>query len=169
MNNSISVELLEAPLLQVPFETLKRAAKERKALVDEAAEAIAGLSTLQGAGRQQQLDRLEQLLSSLQGIKRKLGEVTLSEAGDAQRCQVRLEHLALHAGAPAKDAAIPWTKSRLDRLLVDHLLRSGYQGSAAQLAKEAGIEELVDLHIFVGARPIIHALRKHDCAVALAW
>jgi macrophage erythroblast attacher len=37
------MEIIDAPLLRVPFESLKRAAKERKSVVDEASEAVAAL------------------------------------------------------------------------------------------------------------------------------
>ncbi len=36
------VEVVDAPLVRVPFESLKRAAKERKTLVDEISEVKAG-------------------------------------------------------------------------------------------------------------------------------
>ncbi|KAF6259264.1 CTLH/CRA C-terminal to lish motif domain-containing protein [Scenedesmus sp. NREL 46B-D3] len=150
-------DVVDAALLRVPFESLKRAAKERKAHLDDASEAP-----------EQQLQQLEQLVMRLQGIKRKMGEVRLQEADEAMRCKLRLEHLA-QLGRPAKGAVIPWSKKRLDRILADHMLRSGYHKSAARLAKETGSEQLCDMHIFEDARRVVEALQRHDCAVALAW
>jgi hypothetical protein len=126
-------EVIDAPLLKVPFESLKRAAKERKALVDEAGEALASLSTSTGgaASKEQQLQQIDQLVSCLQGLKRKLGDVSQQEAGDALRCKARLEHLQ-QLGAPGKGSVVAWNKQRLDRLLVDHMLRSGNQASAGE-------------------------------------
>ena len=63
----------------------------------------------------------------------------MAEEADAQRCCVRLEHLAA-LGTPLKDHAIDWNRRRMDRLLVDHLLRCGYMTTAMELAREAGIE-----------------------------
>lgn len=130
----VKPEILDAPLLKVPFESLKRAAKERKALVDEAGEALASLSTSTSSSsaresKEQQLQQIDQLVSCLQGLKRKLADVSQQEAGDALRCKARLEHLQ-QLGAPGKGSVVAWNKQRLDRLLVDHMLRSGNQASA---------------------------------------
>lgn len=117
-------EVIDAPLVRVPFEALKRAAKERKTLIDEASEAISSLSTIACDTQSEQLHHLDQLMSRLQGIKRKLGDVSKAELDEAQRCKARLEHLKA-IGSPGKNNAIAWNKGRLDRILVDHLLRSG--------------------------------------------
>lgn len=53
-----------------------------------------------------------------------------------------------------------WSRVRLDRLLVDHMLRSGYSESAKQLAAERGIEDLVDLSVFVQCQRIAESLRR---------
>lgn len=121
-------DVVDAPLLKVPLESLKRAAKERKSLVDEAGEALSSLST-KGSGPEEQLQQLDQLVSRLQGLKRKLEEVTKQEAGDALRCKARLEHLQ-QLGSPGQGSVVLWNKQRLDRLLVDHMLRTGSYNSA---------------------------------------
>ncbi|KAG2454742.1 hypothetical protein HYH02_000578 [Chlamydomonas schloesseri] len=261
-------ETLEAPLMRVPFESLKRAAKDRKALIDELSDHLASLKhplSLGGPkgpagasaasapaddpsgdtemeeaatgeisnGREASIERLRLLLSQLQGVKRKLGEVSRTEAGDCARCKARLDYLAATAptaaaaaaaggGTPAGAGArsgsvdtgaaspaaagagggaaagaagpgpgsaataaaaggaagagggggglISWTRQRLDVILVDHLLRSGYHDSAAKLAAAAGIQLLTDGHIFEGARRVLAALLEdHDCGPALAW
>ncbi|WIA28882.1 hypothetical protein OEZ86_011406 [Tetradesmus obliquus] len=161
-------DVVDAALLRVPFESLKRAAKERKAHLDDATEALAGLAAAAGANPEQQLQQLDQLVARLQGIKRKMGEVRLQEADEAMRCKLRLEHLA-QLGRPAKGAVIPWSKQRLDRILADHMLRAGHQASAARLAQESRSEQLCDMHIFAGARRVVEALRRHDASEALAW
>jgi macrophage erythroblast attacher len=122
-------DVVDAALLRVPFESLKRAAKERKAHLDDASEALAGLTAAAGASQEQQLQQLDQLVLRLQGIKRKMADVRLQEIDEAMRCKLRLEHLAL-LGRPAKGAVIPWSKKRLDRVLADHMLRSGHHKSA---------------------------------------
>lgn len=123
----LKLEVIDAPLLKVPFESLKRAAKERKTLVDEAGEAISNLST--PGSQDEQLQQLDLLVSRLQGLKRKLTDVSQQEAGDTFRCKARLEHLQ-QLGAPGKGSVVAWNKQRLDRLLVDHMLRTGNQASA---------------------------------------
>ncbi len=61
------------------------------------------------------------------------------EAAELGRCRARLQHL-LAIGLPAKNALLDWNRRRLDRLLVDHLLRRGYLNTALQLAEESGIQ-----------------------------
>ena len=58
---------------------------------------------------------------------------------------------------------------RLNRLLVDYLLRMGYVQSARALAKEKGIEELVDVDVFVQAHRVEESLRRGSTVEALAW
>lgn len=63
-----------------------------------------------------------------------------------------------------------WSRVRLDRLLVDYMLRMGYVGSARQLAVEKGIESLVDLDEFEAVGRIERSLRvERRLDVALAW
>lgn len=62
-----------------------------------------------------------------------------------------------------------WSRVRLDRLLVDYLLRSGYSESAVALADEKGINELVDLDVFVQCYAVEQSLRRRSTAECLAW
>lgn len=61
------------------------------------------------------------------------------EQEEAARCHARLEHL-VKIGAAPKDGALTWNFGRMDRILADHMLRSGHLASAQQLAEEAHIE-----------------------------
>lgn len=124
-------DIIDAALLKVPFESLKRAAKDRKAFLDEASEGLSCLTAAGSADQAEQLDQLDQLVSRLQGLKRKLTDVSKQEADEALRCKARLEHLQL-AGKPAKGHIIAWSKQRLDRILVDHMLRTGNHSSAGE-------------------------------------
>lgn len=62
-----------------------------------------------------------------------------------------------------------WSRTRLDRLLVDYLLRNGYSQSAAALAQQKGIEQLVDTDTFVQMNMIKNSLRSGRVNEALAW
>jgi len=62
-----------------------------------------------------------------------------------------------------------WSRTRLDRLLVDYLLRYGYKESATELAKEKDIQDLVDVETFVQMSKIRESLRNGRVTEALAW
>lgn len=121
--------------------------QDRKGLIDEASEALAALGPLSDStSHEEQLAGLDHLATRLQGLKRKLADVSQAERDEAARCKARLEHLAA-LGAPARGATVAWNRQRLDRVLVDHLLRAGCHQSAAALAASAGITQLCDLQV----------------------
>lgn len=62
-----------------------------------------------------------------------------------------------------------WEKLRLDRALVDYMLREGMYETAESLAASQTIEEIVDMDIFRESRVVIEALRRRDCSEGLRW
>ena len=62
-----------------------------------------------------------------------------------------------------------WSRTRLDRLLVDYLLRNGYKDSAEALAKEKDIGQLVDVETFIQMSRIRESLCNGQVTEALAW
>lgn len=62
-----------------------------------------------------------------------------------------------------------WLKMRLDRALVDYMLREGMYDTAETLAASHNIQDIVDIDIFRESRVIIDALRRRDCSQALKW
>ena len=62
-----------------------------------------------------------------------------------------------------------WSRTRLNRIIADYLLRQGYNESAEILAANYGIKEFVDLELFADAREIEDAIRSHSCTKALEW
>lgn len=176
--------LLDAGSVSVPFESLKRVTRERKYAVEEVEGVLRGVATAatgggDGSGSSGQTcppftpaeaasARLEHYVQQLQGLKRKLEATSLTESEDLGRIRARLQHLR-DLGAPPRDGQVEWNRRRIDCLLVDHMLRAGYNRAAAGLAASAGIQPLVELHIFAGAQKVVEALRAHDCGQVLAW
>lgn len=83
----------------------------------------------------------------------------------------RIQHLeTLHKIPSLADVKYDqWSRVRLDRLLVDHMLRSGYSDSAKQLAKDREIEDLVDLGVFTQCQRVVESLRRGETKEALQW
>lgn len=67
------------------------------------------------------------------------------------------------------DAHARWEKVRLDRALVDYMLREGMYETAENLAEAHNLEDIVDIDIFRESRVVIEALRRRDCTEGLRW
>ena len=111
------------------------------------------------------------MINRMQGLKRKMENLHEQEKVLHQHSRRRIQHLQdLYEIPSLADVKYEeWSRVRLNRLLVDYLLRCGYGDSALALAKEKGIEELVDLDIFVQCHAIEESLRRRSTAKCLAW
>jgi macrophage erythroblast attacher len=111
------------------------------------------------------------MLARMRGLKRKLTACAEEESRLQQQSQSRIRHLGELYGMQSLDDVKyeEWSRTRLDRLLVDYLLRNGYKHSATALAKEKGIEDLVDVETFVQMSRIRESLLKGRVTEALAW
>lgn len=162
---------MEQQLLRVPLEHLKKCIRTTSRLVDRDVGAVlAGVSdsVRKDLTREEAVEQLDRLMSRLQGLKRKLDESNKAEQDQAQRCRTRIEHLGL-MDVGLKEDPQRWNKMRLDRLLIDYMLRSSYYQSALKLAEQTQLQDLVDIDIFMDAHKVIQALRQKDCSEALAW
>jgi macrophage erythroblast attacher len=111
------------------------------------------------------------MLARMQNLKRKMESIQQEEKKIQNQSRKRIQHLEhLHQIPSLADVKYDqWSRIRLDRLVVDHMLRSGYTESAQQLAQEKGIEDLVDLDVFVQCQRIAQSLRRGETKDALQW
>jgi len=61
-------------------------------------------------------------------------------------CKKRLEHLKDH-NSPCEAIVKNWRRRRLDRMLVEYFLRSGYYNSANKLANNSDLNDLSNIGI----------------------
>lgn len=82
------------------------------------------------------------MINRMQGFKRKLESLHEDEKTLHEHSRKRIAHLQDLYNIPSlvDEGYDRWSRTRLDRLLVDFLLRSGYGESARQLAEEKGIK-----------------------------
>ncbi|KAG6553161.1 hypothetical protein Mapa_005220 [Marchantia paleacea] len=162
---------LEHQLVRVPYEHLKKSMRATTRLVEkEVSAVVAGVAEAvdKEMSKEEAVQHLTSLVSRLQGLKRKLDESNKNEQGQVQRCRARLDHLSiLRFGS--KEAQIKWNHTRVERILVDYMLRSSYYDTAVKLAESANIQDLADIDIFLDARKVFEALENRDCTEALAW
>ena len=111
------------------------------------------------------------MITRMQGLKRKLEALHSEEKAVMLQSNKRIAHLQdLYTIPSLVDETYDlWSRVRLDRLLADALLRNGFGESARMLAREKGIEGLVDVDVFVQCAKIEASLRHGSTTECLAW
>ncbi|KAJ5216508.1 uncharacterized protein N7498_002915 [Penicillium cinerascens] len=170
--------ILDQPLLRLPhelarrnFKTVQRSVEREKEYVLPALKEAANASLSNTHTPDQTLAALDAMISRMQGLKRKMQSLQEEEKKIQTQSRKRIQHLeTLHKIPSLADVKYDqWSRVRLDRLLVDHMLRSGYSDSAKQLAKDREIEDLVDLGVFTQCQRVVESLRRGETKEALQW
>ncbi|KAI1213486.1 protein FYV10 [Annulohypoxylon truncatum] len=170
--------LLDQPLLRLPVELLRKNFRSAHFEVEKDGTYLKNTlrETATGAvnGRAQQADvlrSLDAMIARARGTKRKLTAFAEEEARLHRHEHARVAHLsALYSMYSVDDVKYEaWSRVRLDRLIVDYLLRHGYNESARALAQEKGVEPLVDLETFEQMSRIRKCILNRSVTEALAW
>jgi macrophage erythroblast attacher len=114
---------------------------------------------------------LDQMLAKMRGLKRKLTTYAEEENRLYRQIDARVAHLHELASVSTVDDVKyeAWSRQRLDRLLVDYMLRHGYNSSAISLADDKAMRDLVDIDTFVVMSKIRKSLEGGSVQEALAW
>ena len=172
MPNLDAILLLEQPFVRLPFDELRRQQRTQQRLIDRemlfCASSIKDLSTANDMEK-----NIDTMLGRLRGLKRKLAPIADQSKQTLRIAQSRTDHLAaLHAiNSSSSPEFADWSRTRLDRMICDYMLRRGYSTSAAQLASTRGIHDLVDTDIFADIANVEASLSPPNpsCTLALAW
>lgn len=162
---------LEHAFLKAPCEVLAKSFRSRQKLVHKELQAVtAAAAALPPAPSASALAALSARVATLRAA---LSDTAADEARATARCAARLTHLQGRPRARPRDAPpappAPWDKTRLDRMLVDYMLRRGVDGAAAALAGSEHIGDLVELDVFAASRAVATDLRARSCVAALRW
>ncbi|KAM9875606.1 Protein FYV10 [Verticillium dahliae] len=162
-----SATLRTNPSSACPHFTVEKESTSIKALLKDTATA----SVNGRASPDQVLQNLDAMIAKMRGVKRKLTTYADEEARLYHQTEARIAHLGELYGMHSFDDVKyeTWSRKRLDRLLVDYLLRQGYNDSAHALTAEKNMEDLVDVQTFVSMSRIQESLRGGSVAEALAW
>ncbi|XP_021951098.1 E3 ubiquitin-protein transferase MAEA [Folsomia candida] len=122
------------------------------------------------------------LVDRLGSLKRKAGESIQDELEAARAVKQRTSHLKsvssptevitppLTYGKSTKDTKEKqWKRVRLNRMLVDHLLREGMYDTAKMLSEELTISELTNVEVFWAAKEVEESLQRHETGRMVAW
>ncbi|CAK7568092.1 MAG: GID complex subunit containing RING finger motif [Sporothrix epigloea] len=180
--------LLDQPLLRLPYELLRKNFRSAHFIVEKESAAVknalkdAATAALRNAGSASSTDdvlrSLDSMVTRLRGMKRKLEACAEEEAKIYRQVGARTAHLAELASIQTLDdvAYESWSRRRLDRLLVDYLLRHGYGKCASALIADhdndpaGSLRDLVDMDTFEQMAQIRQRLlRDHSTTEALAW
>ncbi|EFJ07304.1 hypothetical protein SELMODRAFT_133748 [Selaginella moellendorffii] len=157
---------LEHQLVRVSYEVLKRSVRQGIRAVEKEVNGITGAVAEAGkkeVSRDAAIKQLDSCVNRLSGLKRKLQEMHDAEEQNLQRSRARLDHLSDFCKDPK------WKKTKLDRILVDYLLRSSYINTATKLVEHSSIQDLADVGLFAEAQQIIEGLKRKSCTYALNW
>ncbi|KAI9817299.1 MAG: GID complex subunit containing RING finger motif [Thelocarpon impressellum] len=170
--------LLDQSLLRLPHELVRKNFKTSQRAVEHTRDIIlASLRSTANAALsgedqgEQSLAALDGMIARMQGLKRKLEGLHEEELAIHAASRRRIQHLQDLYDIPSLvDVKYDdWSRVRLNRLLVDYLLRAGYEESARALAREKDIEELVDTDVFTQCNRIRASLASGRTTECLAW
>ena len=164
--------LLDQPLLRVPNELLRRKLKSAQRQIEITSKNMnATMRSNTTQAPSETLAILDATLAKAQNLKRKLEALQTEEKVLHVQQKARIQHMQqLHDIPNLADVKYDrWSQTRLDRLLVDYLLRQGYTKSAKELAREKRIEDLVDLTLFEECGKIEQSLREGRMQECLTW
>ncbi|KAJ2845411.1 GID complex subunit containing RING finger motif, partial [Coemansia brasiliensis] len=140
--------------IEEPFiKQLKRVVRQsQKQAERETSQVSAALSALakDGGNAAEAHSTLDGLIERLQTLKRKLEEVRDEESLLIQRSKQRATDLGqLSSFESASQPEFQrWSRARLDRILVDFMLRNGNVKTAELLAQNGNIEHFADTSLF---------------------
>nr|XP_061793377.1 E3 ubiquitin-protein transferase MAEA-like isoform X1 [Nerophis lumbriciformis] len=149
---SMALKVQEYPTLKVPYETLNKRFRAAQKNIDRetshvtmvVAELEKTLSSLPVAHSVASL--LDGVVEKLNALKRKAAESIQAEDESAKLCKRRIEHLKEHSSDQPASVNL-WKKKRMDRMMVEHLLRCGYYNTAVKLARQSGIESCLEFSL----------------------
>ncbi|KAK4936315.1 GID complex subunit containing RING finger motif [Elasticomyces elasticus] len=176
--NPDSHVLLDQPLLRLPHELVKRNFRNTQRYVERERDHI--LPTLKDTANaalnssqspDQTIASLDAMIQRMQNFKRKLEKLHTEEETLHEDSAKRIKHLQdLYEIPSLVDVKYDqWSRTRLDRLMVDYLLRSGYSKTASTLAESKQISHLIDLDTFVSCHTIASSLFRGQAKEALVW
>ncbi|KAG1045497.1 hypothetical protein G6F25_000753 [Rhizopus arrhizus] len=166
---------LEPSFIKVPYEQLRKSFKHEYKYLEKELIAVqdniesclndAELSTEKAA------ETIDSLMKQVKKLMLKMEKYKQEGEKHSRRIEKRVMNLNEidKVTSPKSPEFMSWSKTRLNRLIVDYLLRQGLAETAKSVAAEGKIEDLVDIELFEQAEKIEQALESHSCKECLQW
>ncbi|KAK4279921.1 hypothetical protein QN277_011620 [Acacia crassicarpa] len=167
----IEILKLEHQFLRVPFERYKKTIRANHCVaergISDVISRVSNAATDGNVSIDDAVTLLKFLVWRLQELKWNLVEGNRVEQLQAQKYLVRFDHLE----SAELENMSEWNSTRLNRILVDYMLRMSYYDTAVKLAECKNIQDLVDIDTdaFQEAKIVTDALQNRNVAPALAW
>ncbi|KAM0754877.1 hypothetical protein T439DRAFT_297289 [Meredithblackwellia eburnea MCA 4105] len=117
------------------------------------------------------LKTVDSMLNKMRGLKRKLSELSNQSDAATHVARTRCNYLATIPDSIEASSYTPWARQRLSHQLADYFLRATppLKVTATTLAKEEGIQELVDFELWDELAKAETGLREGRLDEVLSW
>ncbi|KAI9253570.1 CTLH/CRA C-terminal to lish motif domain-containing protein [Sporodiniella umbellata] len=165
---------LEPSFMKVPYEQLRKTFKnEYKYLEKELLnlQDIIERCLRSNAPIEKTQETVEILMRQIEKIIERMNLYRAEGELDSRRVEKRVDNLGEidQVTSSRTPEFVAWSKTRLNRGIVDYLLREGLSNTAKEVAEEEGIVDLVDIDLFSQAEKIEQALQNQNCKECLVW
>ncbi|KAJ1663678.1 GID complex subunit containing RING finger motif [Coemansia sp. RSA 1813] len=168
---------IEEPFMKAPLEQLKRSIRQsQKQAERETAQINVAINSMiknKETLSAEEMDKtLGGLIERLQTLKRKLEEAKLEEAQLIRRSRQRAADLnEINSFTSTTQPEFQrWCRTRMDRVLIDYMLRNGNVDTAQRLIEQGNLEHFADTSLFALVMSTERELREnHSCRGALQW
>ncbi|CDW78602.1 lissencephaly type-1-like motif-containing protein [Stylonychia lemnae] len=171
-SNGMKLDLnIEAPFIKIVHESFK---SHKKYIEKEVNLIVTKINAIkkQGStkGAQTVIDTIDQLISKLNQLKTKYNKMLEAEDYLFQVMKKRLQHLNfMNENQVNPEVMKDYFTKRLNRIIIDYMLRENYFDSAQIYIEETGLKDFVDLEVFEETSKILAKLKQRDCQDALTW
>ncbi|GAA6052403.1 hypothetical protein JCM3770_000225 [Rhodotorula araucariae] len=181
------VLLLEQATLKAPLDALRRCHKQTQKTYEYNLQPASTFATdldsllaataanadrpLADGQRADMLKSVDQMLARMRGLKRKLADLHSQSTRALDVALARIDHLAALPDSIDSPQYPPWARRRLSHQLVDYFLRANppLKDTARALAREEGIEDLVDDELWDEMAKVERGLEHNRLDEVLAW
>ncbi|ALC46926.1 CG31357 [Drosophila busckii] len=177
------IKALEHATLKVPYEILNKRFRSAQKIIDREVDQVMNVSRqvekALSAPQSPILSDVTKLMGNvaqkLQVLKRKADESITDELSVTQICKRKLEHLKgivppnRSDGEAWEGSVEQWKRIRLDRLVIEHLLRMGYYETAEELAARSDVRHLTNLDVFQTSREVEDDLAQNSTTKCVLW
>ena len=171
---------MESPLdqiLRIPCEQLRRNFRNGQRSIEKEF-TVSNPQTLDdikaNPSKENIIYQLVQAKARMSGLKRKLGDYRSKEINWLAETQARVDYMenlskVSHTKEEHEALFEKHARHRLDRLIVDYLLRSGHIKVARHIAQNKDIEKFVDVEVFEACHKVSTSLLEQRTTECLAW